>query len=169
MEPKLSPKEIHSTITGRAGVTLPVIYRDIDTEDELGERHIAGVHAYCFYQDKLLVVFSEEGGYWTPAGGGVEEGESAREAAIREVHEESNMKVLAHRFIGYQDIIWPDRIETQTRSVCLVEPYGDFVSDPDGDITEIRLIDPKDFKDYFDWGIIGDHIMERALEIKKSL
>ncbi|HWU24314.1 MAG TPA: NUDIX hydrolase, partial [Candidatus Paceibacterota bacterium] len=117
MEPELSSKEIHSTITGVSGVTLPVIYRDIDTEDELGERHITGVHAYCFYQDKLLVVFSEEKGYWTPAGGGVEEGESAQDAAFREVHEESNMKVLSHRFIGYQDIIWPDHIETQTRSV----------------------------------------------------
>lgn len=169
MEPKLSPKEIHSTITGISGVTLPVVYRDIDTEDGLEGRSVTGVHAYCFYKDKLLVVFAEEKNYWTPAGGGVEEGESAREAAIREVREESNMKVLAHRFIGYQDIIWPDHIETQTRSVCLVEPYGEFISDPDGDITEIRLIDPKDIKDYFDWGIIGEHIMERALELKEQM
>ena len=53
----------------------------------------------------------------------------------------------------------------QTRSFCIVEPYGDFVSDPDGDITEIKLIDQRDYKQYFDWGKVGDRIMERAIEI----
>lgn len=38
---------------------------------------------------------------------------------------------------------------------------------PDGDITEIKLIDPKDLKQYFDWKRIGDRILERALELKK--
>ncbi len=111
-------------------------------------------------------MYAENKGYWTPAGGGVEEGESAREAARREVQEEANMRVLKQRFIGYQDIFEQERIVSQTRSVCLVEPYGPFVSDPDGDITKIELIDPKDYKQYFDWGIVGDHIMQRALQIK---
>ena len=51
---------------------------------------------------------------------------------------------------------------------CIVEPYGDFVADPDGDITEIKLIDPWDYKKYFDWGIIGEHIMKRAMDMKKE-
>ena len=38
-----------------------------------------------------------------------------------------------------------------------------------GDVTEIKLIDPKDIKQYFDWGEIGDHILTRALELKNSL
>src|SRR3989344_2628502 len=45
------------------------------------------------------------------------------------------------------------------------EPYGEFISDPAGSITEIKLIDPKDYKQYFDWGKIGDRILERALEM----
>ena len=56
----------------------------------------------------------------------------------------------------------------QVRMFCIVEPYGDFVSDPDGDVTEIKLIDPKDYKQYFDWGEIGDRIVERAVEMKKE-
>jgi hypothetical protein len=56
----------------------------------------------------------------------------------------------------------------QVRSFCIVEPYGDFESDPDGDITEIKLIDPQDYKKYFDWKVIGDRIMERAMEIKQN-
>jgi hypothetical protein len=30
---------------------------------------------------------------------------------------------------------------------------------------EIKLIDPKDFKQYFDWEKIGERLMERALEM----
>ena len=81
------------------------------------------------------------------------------------------MKVLKQRFIGSQDIIEPDgKVISQTRSVCFVEPYGDFVRDPDGgEITEIKLIDPKDYKQYFDWKEIGDHVMDRALQIKDQM
>jgi len=32
-------------------------------------------------------------------------------------------------------------------------------------VTEIKLIDPKDYKQYFDWGEIGERIIERALEL----
>jgi hypothetical protein len=53
--------------------------------------------------------------------------------------------------------------------VCIVEPDGAFVCDPDGDITKIELINPKDYKKYFDWGEIGDHIMQRSLELKAQM
>ena len=62
-----------------------------------------------------------------------------------------------------------DRIVRQIRSFCIVEPHGDFTNDPDGDITEIKLIDPQDYKQYFDWEDVGDHIMNRALELKNKL
>lgn len=43
----------------------------------------------------------------------------------------------------YQAITERDgSIVNQTRSLCLVEPYGPFLSDPDGDISEIKLVDP---------------------------
>ena len=51
------------------------------------------------------MVYEESKGYWTPSGGSVEEGESARDAVCREVKEETNMQVLRQRFIGYQDIL----------------------------------------------------------------
>lgn len=161
--------EIKSTLATRSGQVLPVVYRDIESEKELGDRKVSGVHAYCFYKDKFVVVYSDKKGYWTPPGGGVEEGEDIRHAVRREVKEETNMSISKHRFLGYQDIFWSDRVETQTRSVCLVEPLGPFVSDPDGEVTRIKLIDPKDFKKYFNWGVVGDHLMQRALEIKEIL
>lgn len=79
------------------------------------------------------------------------------------------MKVIRQRFIGCQDITEPRGVVSQMRSVCIVEPYGPFVSDPDGDITKIALIDPKDYKQYFNWDEIGDHIMRRALELKAQM
>jgi ADP-ribose pyrophosphatase YjhB (NUDIX family) len=161
--------EIKSSLINYAGEELAVVYRDIDSAEELKGRLVKGVHAYCFYQGKLVIVYADNKGYWTPAGGGVEVGETAEDAVVREVKEETNMKVLKHAFIGYQDIYEAEGVVTQTRSVCIVEPYGDFVSDPDGDITEIQLIDSSEYKKYFDWGIVGDHIMERALEIVSTL
>lgn len=161
--------KIRSTLTNHAGEILEVVYRDIESEKELGDKKIQSIHAYCFYGNKLVVVYAADKGYWAPAGGWIEANESIRDAVTREVKEETNMRVLTQRLIGYQDIFEPQRIVSQTRSVCLVEPYGDFIADPDGDIAEIKLIDPKDYKQYFDWGIIGDHIMERALRIKKRM
>ncbi len=162
-------KEIHAMMKTRQSGDIPYVYRDLDSIDEIKDKKISGVHAYCFCNGKLVIVYAENKGQWTPAGGGVEIGETVEEAVIREVHEETNMKVLAQKIIGYIEIFEPNKITIQTRSVCLVEPHGPFVSDPAGDITEIKLIDPADYKKYFDWGEIGDYIMERALELLKTL
>ena len=107
-------------------------------------------------------------GAWTPIGGHVEAGESYEEAAIREVQEESNMKALTLEFIGVQDVYEAGGICRQARFFCVAEPYGPFVSDPDGDIVEIKLIDPVDYKKYFDWKIVGEHLMNRVIEMLNS-
>lgn len=161
--------EITSILTNRSGQTLDVVYRDVQSELDCKDKKISAVHAYCFCGDKLVVVYAASKGYWTPPGGGVEEGESVRDAVCREVKEESNMRVLKQRVIGCQDIFEQSGAVSQVRSVCLVEPYGDFVADPDGEITEVKLIDPSEYKNYFDWGAIGDHLMQRALELKTQI
>jgi ADP-ribose pyrophosphatase YjhB (NUDIX family) len=157
--------EIKSSLTNRSGQKLDLIYREDDPLKDLEGKILQAVHAFCFYDGKLVVVYASEKGYWAPPGGGIEPGETYEEAVIREVKEETNMKVLNQQYFGYQDIYEPDRIVRQTRSFCMVEPYGPFTSDPDGDVTEIRLIDPADYKKYFDWGEVGERIMERALSL----
>jgi ADP-ribose pyrophosphatase YjhB (NUDIX family) len=111
----------------------------------------------------MVVVYAHQKDAWTPPGGGIEPGETYEEAVVREVQEESNMRVVSQKLIGFQDIYEPNRIVRQTRSFCRVEPIGDFVGDPDGDITKIELIDPNDAKKYFDWGVVGDRILHQAL------
>lgn len=155
--------------TRKSGI-VPVVYRDVDSFEEIGSRIVHGVHAFCFAGDQLVIVYSVGKGYWTPPGGGVEPGETAEEAIVREVLEETNMRVLKQRVIGYQEVSEPHRLTVQVRSICIVEPVGPFVADADSSddegVTEIKIIDPKDIKQYFDWGEVGDHIMQRALRIK---
>lgn len=160
--------KIVSTITNRAGEILNNEY--IEGEDpnkNLEGKILQAVHAYCFYNGKLVLVYASTRNSWTPPGGGIEAGETYEAAVAREVMEESNMKVLKQELIGYIDIREPDRTIRQVRSFCLVEPYGEFTGDTDkeGEITKMMLIDPVDYKMYFNWGEVGDHIMKRAMEM----
>lgn len=158
--------EIKSKLTNSSGQELEIIYYEgLNPNENLGDKLFTGVHAFCFCGNKFVIVFNNEKKYWTPPGGAIEPGETYEQAVIREVQEETNMKVLHQELIGFQDIYEPNRTIRQTRSFCIVEQYGDFVSDPDEDITEIKLIDPKDYKQYFDWLKIGDRIMDKALEM----
>lgn len=148
--------EIRSTIQTRKSGVVPVVYQDLDSFEELGGRTVHGVHAFCFAGDQIVIVYSEGKGYWTPPGGGVESGETAEEAIVREVLEETNMRVLKQRVIGYQEVSEPHRLTVQVRAVCIVEPVGPFVTDADSSddegVTEIKCIDPTDIKQYFDLG-----------------
>jgi len=161
--------EIESTLSDSLDEELKVQYKDIDSISELEERSVSGVHAYCFLKDKLVIVYTAKTKSWTPPGGGVEVNEAVEEAVIREVQEETNMRVIKQSLLGFQDIFKASGVVTQTRSVCIVEPIGEFISDPDEDITEIKLIDPQEYKEYFDWGIIGDHLMKRAIALRAGL
>jgi hypothetical protein len=77
------------------------------------------------------------------------------------------MRVLEHRPIGYQKVIKADgSFVYQIRSKCIVEPIGDFVSDPSGGVTKIKLIEAADWDEYIDWGSVGRGILERALKLK---
>ena len=162
-------KEIKSMMKTRQMGTIPYTYHDLDSTEEIKHLKVDGVHAYCFCDGKLVIVYDPSKKSWTPAGGGVDGDETVEEAVIREVQEEANMKILSQKIIGYHEVFEPTKITIQTRSVCIVEPYGPFVSDPAGDISEIKLIDPADYKQYFDWGEIGDYVLQRALELLKDL
>jgi ADP-ribose pyrophosphatase YjhB (NUDIX family) len=161
--------EIKTAITTLEGAKFDVVFRDGDPDIDLKGEDLHGASGYCFYGEKLVIVNNGKEGHWTPPGGSIEPGETYQEALVREVREESNMEVLYQKHIGYQIFTAEDgRIVRQTRSFCIVRPYGDFVSDPDGDIQEIKLINPKEYKQYFDWGMVGDEVMKRAVEIKRE-
>lgn len=160
---------INSKIVRRNGQVCDAQYVEgSDPVVNLNGAILHGTHAYSFYKDKLVIVYGGEKKGWGLTGGAIEKNESWEDATVREVQEEANMKVLHLELIGYQDVDQITEKVRQTRVFCIVEPLGNFTSDPDGDITEIKLIDPSDINNYFNWGEIGARSLERALELKKE-
>ena len=161
--------EIKSIMKSKmSGIINYTYFEDVDPMKNLKDKNLQSIHAFCFYKNKLVIAYAKDRKHWTPPSGGIEKGETFEEAVVREVKEETNMKVIYQELIGFIDFSELNKTIRQTRSFCIVEPYGDFVSDPDGDITEIKLIDPKDYKKYFDWGEVGDRIMNQAIKLNKK-
>lgn len=103
------------------GIKYNLTYHDCDDFKELVGKDLQQSYGVCFYKDKLVLVFGEPN--WGLVGGHIEKGGSPEEALVREVVEESNMKVLKQIPIGYQEIIKPDGTsDYQLRSFCLVKP-----------------------------------------------
>ncbi len=149
-------------------VPYHVVYHDCDTFDGLPYEKIRQHYGVCFVGEKIVICWDERRKAWSLPGGTVESGELINDALVREVREESNMTIVMRVPIGYQEIFSEDGSSIiQLRSCCIVEPLGDFVSDPAGSITKITLIDLEEWDEYIHWGIIGKHIRQRAIEIKK--
>lgn len=163
--------EIKSKISNADGTVTEIIYNDADSFDSLACDKVRQAYGVCFAGDKMLIVFNGKRKAWGLIGGGLEAGETFEECLKREVIEESNMKVLNFRPIGFQAVYAPENdVIFQLRYVCTVEEIAPFVADPaGGDITEIKLIDPNTYKQFFDWGEIGERIIHRAIEMKNSL
>ena len=161
--------EIKSEFSNKDGTTTSIVYEDADSFELLDQTKVKQSYGVCLVDGKMVIVLNGEKNTWGLVGGSIEDGESYEDCLIREIKEESNMKVLEFKPIGYQTVYMGDKIFHQLRYICIVEPYGKFVSDPAGKITEIKLIDPKDYKQYFDWGEIGDRIMQRAIELEDKI
>jgi len=152
-------------ISETTGEKVEAFYEDIDNFSKLPQEKIKSICAFCYHDGRFVMVNNE--GRWEPVAGHVEEGETDEEALIREIKEESNMKVLKSFPIGYlytqgQDIY-------QTRYFCLVEPFGPFLADPDGGVTEIQMIDSDKFLDFIKWGESAVKIKEQCLDIIQKI
>lgn len=157
--------------TGKSGVRYIFEYQDVDSFDDLDIDKCRQTYGVCFCDDKIVIGFGGQKKTWGLIGGTIEKGEKLEETLVREIKEESNMEVVSCLPIGYQKVT-DTRDGTyvyQLRYACKVKPYGPFVEDPAGGVTEIKLVDPKEYKQYFDWGKIGERIIERAIKLKALL
>jgi 8-oxo-dGTP pyrophosphatase MutT (NUDIX family) len=163
--------DLTNTYKGHAGVEYIFEYSDTDSFIDLDINKCTQTYAVCFCEGKMVIGFGGKKNSWGLIGGTIEKGERLEQTLRREIKEESNMEILSYKPIGYQKVTdtRDNSFFYQLRYVALVTPYGPFIADPDDSITEIKLIDPADYKQYFDWGNIGDRIIERALELKSGL
>ncbi len=159
---------------GRSGDDYLFQYYESDSIDHLPKGKLSQVQIIAFHNEKMLIVNNaNKFDTYSPVGGGIESYEHPEECLARELKEESNMRALEYKLIGYQKCtnlsnpVKPE--EYQLRYFAKVEPIGPFTPecDPDGDVTELLEIDPKDYKKYFDWGKVSDVIVNRALKYLK--
>jgi len=160
---------LHLRIVNKDSTIFNIKYYDVDSFNSLDSTKVKQVYGVCFYNDKVIIVHNGKKSTWGLVGGSMEKGETYEECLKREVLEESNMIVKVAQPIGYQEVVMGDKTIYQLRYVCEVKSAGNFVSDPAGTIDEIAMIDPKDYKNYFDWGEIGERIIKRAEEIKVKI
>ena len=156
---------------GKSGVKYIFEYQDADSFEHLEYEKCRQAYGVCFYEEQIVIGFGGQKNAWGLIGGTIEKGETFEKTLTREIQEESNMEVLSCLPIGYQKMT-DTRDGTwvyQLRYACKVKPHGPFTKDPAGSITETKLIDPQDYKQYFDWQTIGDHVISRALELKQHL
>ena len=165
------PSGLTQTYTTENRVAFRLEYHDADSFDDLDYNRCRQVYGVCFYGDKMVIGLGGQKQGWGLIGGTVDAGETFDQTLVREIQEESNMKVLSYLPIGYQKVSDPrDNSHIyQLRYACAVEPLGPFVSDPAGGVIEIKLIEPAEYKKYFDWGKIGERIITRASELKSRL
>lgn len=159
--------ELHDTFSF-AGQTFPIVYRDTDDFSTIPAEQCRQVYGVCFCGGKIVLGQRRKNGQWGIIGGTIEPGETYLQTLKREIVEESNMRVTYALPVGYQIMYESSQTIYQLRYAAVVEPIGPFISDPDGSIVAITLVEPQAYRDYFDWGAIGDRIIQRSGELYQS-
>ena len=163
--------QISEEYIGYSDVKYIFEYTDTDSFDHLEYEKCRQTYGVCFFGDEIVIGYGGHKKTWGLIGGTIEKGEMFTETLSREIQEESNMEVLKAQPVGYQKMIdtRDGSFIYQLRYVCIVRPYGPFTSDPAGSVTEIKMINPQEYKTYFNWGKIGEHIIDRATQLKSKL
>lgn len=163
--------KISSEYIGFSKVLYILEYEDCNDFSILPYEMCSQCYGVCFTGNNTIVIgFGGHKNTWGLIGGSIEPGETFEQTLRREVQEESNMKVLDFKPIGYQKMTdtRDGSYVYQLRFMCNVRPYGPFIEDPAQSVTEIKEIPIETYREYFDWGQIGDRIIQRALELKQN-
>lgn len=97
---------------------------------------------YCFIitKDGLVALVRDKGEErFTPVGGSIEAGESAREALIRETQEEAQLDLVDIQVLGTVRVELEDKVEHQLRYFAKPKKMHDFIPCKDGFEVEERI------------------------------
>jgi ADP-ribose pyrophosphatase YjhB (NUDIX family) len=140
-------------------------FKEADSFSNLPQDKIKAVCAFCYYAGKFILVKNH--GNWEPVAGHVEINESSENTLIREVKEESNTRVIDKYPLGYFYSTEGDFYSTLY--LCFVEPDGPFISDPGGEVTEIKFVDFSEIPEYVNKDDITNQTLSRCEHIFKKI
>lgn len=96
-------------------------------------------------------------------GGKLEPGESLAETIVREMEEETNMRVTSWQPLGYQQVTSPTgEVDYQFRVCAQLEKIGEFVNDPGGNIIGNIFVPLDDLNGVIDYGDVGVRMVDLA-------
>lgn len=120
------------------------------------ERKYSHVHAFSFVDDEHMVFCHHIRGHYGPLGGGIEEGETNKEALEREIMEEGNAKLLAYGpvfVLRHTKVADPKEQTVQLACWADVELLpGDKFEDPGGDVDGREVVALGDVPAKLGWG-----------------
>ena len=121
-------------------------------EEEIGNyENVTGAFAIVTVDGQYLIGYNKWRQQWEFCGGGIEPGETAREAAVRELFEETHQKATELTFRGIF------RMQRQSGELCyqvvftgVVETLEPFVATDEDEMSDIMLWDLKQNIGYVD-------------------
>lgn len=144
------------------GETILLDWFDISDKAELDAINWQQVYVIGNVGGKVPIVQYPEADHKDNLPGGhVEAGETVEQALVREVAEETNMRVLDWQPIGYQKLTEPDgTVVFQLRVYAELEPIGEFVRDPGGNVIGHSLIAVDDLNRHIHYGDVGERMIK---------
>lgn len=126
-------------------------YLDIAESDICKYHNVTGAYAILMIQDKFVIGFNRWRNQWEFPSGGIEEGETARQAAIRELYEETHQKVCELNFKGLIKVKDPKgMIKHQAIFVGCQNELSPFIREESDEMEKIYLWDMKEDIGYVD-------------------
>ena len=111
-------------------------------EKDIWKYNVTGAFAIVKVGDSYLFGFNNWRKQWELPAGGIEQGETARMAAERELFEEAHQENGALTFKGFAKVMKPDgEIRYQAVYQCVQEKLLPFIKNEDDEMDEIILWD----------------------------
>jgi len=123
------------------------------------------IQAVCFLDSNRIVFYKNIEGYLGNPGGTVEKGESIEETIIRELIEEAQLKLIDWKTIGFEEVFYPNKLESEKKScflriVAKVELIDKPINDPDGKAIDRVVVKVDQAAKKLNWGEKGEKLIE---------
>lgn len=138
---------------------------------------IMQIYGICFNdKSEILICREKTEGKWQIPGGHPEDGETLEATLIRELEEETDVKVKNIKILGVQKVNYPNNSDKtegeefyQARLVCELDELLPQTPDPaSGNVWERMFVPVNKVTKYIKWGSLGEVIFADAVNVYRS-